>query len=127
MKKINQKMIPITYYAYNQEPFDHDATGFIPEGKLLDLWETDSKGNHKYIKFTSESDLPVPRKGFRFAYVAGEDEGVVKESDIYTRVYEEKGLDTGWGADYPGGGVSSVSAPDHEDAEGETYIRSFWG
>lgn len=124
MKKI-RNLIPITYHAYARDPFPPDATGYVPEDKLLDMHD------ERYT-YWDKNDEIQPRAGFRLVGTPKESDYqgywyAVRLTNIYTLVTEDERLDTGWGANYPGGGSSSVSPATHQDEDENLYIRMYWG
>ena len=125
MKKELSNLIPISYYAFQRDPFDPDAEGYVEQNELID-WEL----RPWFIKW--EGDQPVGRKNYKMVCV--DDYGrrqwyVVKSSAIYSAVIPHNGLSGGYGLCYPGGGLSSTSGYDIEatiDGESVLLQRSYW-
>lgn len=114
-------LVEVSYRAYSEPPFAPDAVGYVPAGKLLPY------DDERYTYY--KDDELVARKGFEI--VCREEDGqkdwfIVRQSNIYTKVFEHDGIAGGWAADYPGGGITSAGEPTHTDASGTLYQRRYW-
>jgi hypothetical protein len=93
----------IDYRAYAQPPFKMDATGFV-EADCLQLIE--EHGEYK-------GDDIVMDGGYIAVYSECFDGWfAVKKNNVYTEVFEEERLMSGWGSAYPLGGSVDMRPPE---------------
>ena len=111
--------VRVLYHVYNQHPARPDATGYVPEDKLLPLSE-------QYIDF--DADKPAFIAGF--TQVTEPETGevyIVPSDDIYTAVVESDVITGIRAVKTPGGGLTALAGkPTHEDADGIVYVRNYW-
>jgi hypothetical protein len=113
MKTTLKILVPVKYYAFNREPFNPDAEGYVEESALIDY------DRHPWYVHWEGEEL-VARKGFILVQA---DEGhgqhnwyAVAEGDIFTAVTRHDGLSDGYGLAYPGGRGTGLSATSYYDA-----------
>lgn len=99
-----KNFVKIKYHAYNSLDFAPDAEGWVEESKIKDPeihpWYVKEDNHHGY----------VARDGH--VLTMGDYSGVVKKTDIYTEVWEDSRLNTGWACSSPTGGYAAAPSPD---------------
>jgi hypothetical protein len=109
--------VRVLYHVYSQHPARPDATGCVPEDKLLPM-------SDQHIDYDSEE--PALRAGYAQVQVDGE-VYIVKTDDVYTKVVPYAGIAGGLAVPTPGGGWTALAGkPTHEDSEGNLYVRNYW-
>lgn len=119
-----KNFVKIKYHAYASLDFAPDAEGWVKEDKIID------PDLHPWYIKADTLYGHVARKGYKIAI--GDYAGVVKEDDIYTEVWKDDRLNSGWARNAPTGGLAAAGAPDihtttidSDGIETEIYLEHF--
>lgn len=97
-------MVEVQYTAFNAT--SPNATGYVKQSRLQPVESGfDAEGDGEY---TDDDKLP----GWIFVETDDHDAYAVKESDMWTEVWPEKALCSGWGRAFPLGGTDDAKAPE---------------
>lgn len=116
-KRTLKKFIEISYYAYQDEPFDPDAFGYVEERYLRNAFDD------RFTYYGRDGELHA-RSGYTFVFgdgiLPGERCAVIKTRHIFTEVVEEDALSGGYGMPCPTGGLTSATGYDLDgEVDGE--------